>query len=40
MMSGIIEQISREIASQYDEQIENALNRCGFTMKYCIEHKE
>ena len=40
MISVIIEQISREIASQYDEQIEKALNRCGFTMQYCIEHPE
>ena len=40
MMSGIIEQISREIAAQYDEQIEKALNRYGFTMQYCTEHPE
>lgn len=40
MMSEIIEQVSNEIASQYDNQIEKALLRCGFTMRYCEEHPE
>lgn len=33
MMSEIIEQITREIASQYDDMIEKALKQCGFTMR-------
>jgi len=40
MMSEIIEQVSNEIASQYDNQIEKALLKCGFTMQYCKEHPE
>lgn len=40
MMSEIIEQVSNEIASQYDKQIEKALLKCGFTMQYCEEHPE
>ena len=38
MMSEIIEQITREIASQYDDMIEKALKQCGFTMQYYTEH--